>query len=180
MRHRLPLLIALVAIGLSAACGDAQSGAPLPRPSGDPSSPGDAAYVPHTPLVALDGRTTDLPSEMRGRATVVSLWATWCDACSREIPALERLHSLTASRPDALVVGIAVGEPREAVAAFIRDRGVRIPQLVDERFHLVDALGERRVPSTLVVDHAGRVVFREGALDAAGLSAFRSALGAIE
>lgn len=96
------------------------------------------------------------------------------------MPALERLYSMTSARGDALVVGIAVGEPREAVAAFIRDRRLQTPQLVDESFQLADALGERRVPSTLVIDRAGRVVFRGGALDAAGLAAFRNALGSVE
>lgn len=110
----------------------------------------------------------------------MSLWATWCEACSREIPALERLHSLARARGDALVVGVAVGQPREQVAAFIRDRGLQFPQLVDETFQLADALGERRVPCTLVIDRAGRVVFRGGALDAAGLAAFRNALGIVE
>ena len=133
--------------------------------------------LPRTPLVELDGQTTDLASVVRGRTTIVSLWATWCEACAREIPALERLSSVASARGDALVVRIAVGEPHEAVAAFLRSRGVLIPQLVDESFQLADALGERRVPSTLVIDRTGRVVFREGALDAAGLAAFRSALG---
>lgn len=184
MGHRLPLLTALIAIAaiaLEAGCGEAHSdvrdsrvaGAPLPCAQGQ-------SCLPRTPLELLDGRTTDLPSVIQGRATIVSLWATWCDACSREIPALERLHSLASSRDDALVVGVAVGQPRAEVAAFIRDRGVRIPQLVDETYQLADALGERRVPSTLVIDRAGRLVFRGGALDAAGLAAFRNAIGRVE
>jgi thiol-disulfide isomerase/thioredoxin len=179
MGNRLPLLTALLATALGASCGEAHSSLPDARVSGAPPSPcaQEQACIPRTPLEELDGRTTDLPSVIQGRAAIVSFWATWCDSCAREIPALERLHSLASARDDALVLGVAVGEPRAAVAAFVRDRGVRTPQLVDESFRLADALGERRVPSTLVVDRAGRVVFRGGALDAAGLAAFRNALG---
>jgi peroxiredoxin len=124
----------------------------------------------------MDGAPADLGAVIRGRAAVISLWATWCDACSAEIAALNRLDVQTSSRSDALVVGVAVGEPRERVAAFVRERGVRYARLVDENFCLADLLGERRVPATLVVDRSGRIVFRGGALDAAGLDAFRNVL----
>ena len=42
---------------------------------------------------------------------------------------------------------------------------------------LADALGQRRVPATLVVDRSGRVVYRGEALDEGSLAAFRKALG---
>ncbi len=84
------------------------------------------------------------------------------------------------ARGDAIVVGVAVGETREIVAEFTSRRGIGYDQLVDEDFRLADALGQRRVPATLVVDRAGRIVFRGGALDAAGLAAFRTTLGSSE
>jgi hypothetical protein len=46
---------------------------------------------------------------------------------------------------------------------------------VDPNFALADALGERRVPATLVVDRSGHIVYRGGALDGAGLAALRRA-----
>jgi peroxiredoxin len=126
--------------------------------------------------MTLDGAATDLRSVLRGRVAVVSFWATWCDACVDEIAALERLHEQARGRNDAVVVAVAVGESRETVAEFARKRRLAYEQLVDERFQLADALGQQRVPATLVVDHAGHIVFRGGALDPAGLAAFRSAL----
>ena len=138
-----------------------------------------AAQLPAAPLVTIDGDPADLVSMVRGRAAIISLWATWCDACSAEIGALNRLDEQASSRGDALVVGVAVGEPRAKVAEFARERGVKYARLVDEDFRLADALGERRVPTTLVVDRSGRIVYRGGTLDAAGLAAFRNALGAL-
>jgi peroxiredoxin len=161
MRHRLPLLILVFA-----AC------APAPVPSSLP-----AVLLPAAPLVTIDGDPADLVAMVRGRTAVISLWATWCDACSAEIGPLNRLDEQAGSRGDALVVGVAVGEPRAKVAAFARERGLKYARLVDEDFRLADVLGERRVPATLVVDRTGRIVYRGGALDAAGLAAFRSALG---
>ena len=126
--------------------------------------------------MTIDGAPADLASIVHGRPAVITLWATWCDACSAEMAALKRLDEQAAARGDALVVGIAVGEPRATVAAFARERGLEYARLVDEDFRLADALGQRRVPATLVVDRAGRIVYRGGALDAAGLAAFRTAL----
>jgi peroxiredoxin len=136
------------------------------------------ASLPSMQVMTLDGTATDLSSVLRGRVAVVSFWATWCDACINEIRALERLQTQAGARRDAVVVGVAVGEKRETVAAFTRGRGLVYAQLVDEDFRLADALGEDRVPTTLVIDRSGRIVFRGGTLNSAGLAAFRTALGA--
>jgi hypothetical protein len=48
--------------------------------------------------------------------------------------------------------------------------------LVDERFQLADALGQNRVPATVVLDRKGRIVYRGGVFDEAALAAFRKAL----
>jgi peroxiredoxin len=165
MRHWLPLLIAIAA-AVNVACASPQ-----------PTVVAVGA-LPSTPLLTLDGAATDLRSIVHGRVAVVSFWATWCDACVDEIEALRRLQTQASARGDAVVIGIAVGEPRETVAAFARRRGLPYAQLVDEGFRLADALGQERVPATLVIDRSGRIVFRGGALDPAGLAAFRSALDA--
>ncbi len=169
MRHGLSLLI----FWSTTSHFGCLSSAALPVPPN--GAPSDQA-LPSTALLAMDGTTTDLRTVLRGRVAVVSLWATWCDACLGEIDALGRLHALAAARGDAIVVGVAVGESRETVAAFAQKRRVVYAEFVDEGFHLADALGEPRVPTTLVVDRAGRIIFRGGALDSAGLAAFRSAL----
>ena len=167
MRNRLSLLIALAAAP-QAGC---VASAPFARTTHA------AAGLPSTRVTTLDGSATELRAILRGRVALVSLWATWCDACRSEIEALKRLQEQAGSRGDAIVVGVAVGERRETVATFARERRLAYTQLVDEDFGFADALGEPRVPATLVVDRDGHIVFRGGALDAAGLAAFRSALG---
>jgi peroxiredoxin len=164
--HRLSLLIVVAAL---AACAGCTGNAPTP------TAPAAARALPTTTIVTLDQRTTDLTAAVRGRPALVSLWATWCEACVTELDALNRLDARAKER-GAVVVGIAVGEPREKVADFVAAHGLRYAQLVDEDFKFADALGERRVPTTLVVDRTGRVVYVGGALDERALDAFRSAL----
>jgi peroxiredoxin len=134
-----------------------------------------AATIPAEPIVSLDGTSTELGRVLQGRVALVTFWATWCPACEKEVDALNRLSD-RASRSDGVVVGVAVGESREAVGAFVRRRGVRYAQVLDENFRLADALGERAVPATIVVDRSGRIVYRGDALDGAGLAAFNETL----
>ena len=126
-------------------------------------------------LSTLDGRPARLDEVTRGRPALVTLWATWCEACARELPALVRLHEATRAS-GAAIVAIAVGEPHAQVAAFVQHRALPYAQLVDERFQLADALGQNRVPATVVLDRQGRIVYRGGVFDEAALAAFRRAL----
>jgi thiol-disulfide isomerase/thioredoxin len=165
MRHRLSLLGLFVAGVLLAACGDAR-----------PPAPPTVTSLPPARVLTLDGAPTDLAVAIHGRAAFVNLWATWCDTCVGEIDAMKRLAAQTSGHGDALVVGVAVGETPAAVAAFARERQMGYLQLVDEDFHLADALGQRRVPATLVVDRAGRIVYWGEAMDPASIAAFRGAM----
>jgi peroxiredoxin len=136
-----------------------------------------AASLPAVELVDLQGAPERLEGVLGGRVAVVSLWATWCEACAREFDALKRLAGRAEAR-GATVVAVAVGEKREHVAEFVKWRGLAYRQLVDEEFHFADALGARRVPATLVVDRDGRILYSGGALDEQALAALRSALDA--
>jgi peroxiredoxin len=148
----------------------------LPRAVGSAAT-APAHALPRVELVALDGAVVPLDAALAGRPTVVSLWATWCEACATEFAALERLHQRAAERGGA-VLAVAVGEPRQRVAEFVRANHLGYPQLVDEQFALADALGQKRVPATLVVDRHGRVVFSGGALDAPAIAALSAAMDA--
>jgi thiol-disulfide isomerase/thioredoxin len=139
-----------------------------------PATPTHGA-LPSVELRTLDGKPARLDEALRGKVALVSLWATWCDACDHELEALGRLDS-AARKAGATVIAVAEGEQPATVAEFTRRRGVSWAQLVDERFLLGDALGQKRVPATLVVNRAGEIVFVGGALDAAALAALQRAL----
>lgn len=171
MGHRLSFLIGLAVA--SAACAPppvASMPAPLaPTPS--------QAVVPSVALVTLAGDRTEVARFAEGRVALVSLWATWCEACGKEMDALNRLDAKTAAGREVVVIGVAVGEEPGTVAEFTRRRGLRYAQLIDEDFAFADALGgQRRVPTTLVIDRHGRIVFRGDALDALSLDALRRAV----
>jgi thiol-disulfide isomerase/thioredoxin len=138
--------------------------------------PAAPASLPSAEVETLEGAPAEVVRAAQGRVALVNLWATWCDACLDELDALNRLDATVAPARAAVVIGVAVGERRETVAAFARRRGLRYLQLVDAEFRFADAVGQRSVPATLVVDRDGRIVYRSSALDAGTLDALRRAM----
>jgi peroxiredoxin len=155
---------------LICACAPAQ-----PTIKAAPAPTVAAQALPVIELVTLDGKPTQIAQALGGRPALVSLWATWCEACASEFEPLQRLseraHSL-----GAVVLAVAVGEPRAKVAAFVRSHQLSYPQLVDEQFHFADSAGQKKVPATLVIDRQGRIVYSGGVLDEIALAALERAI----
>jgi peroxiredoxin len=127
------------------------------------------------PLEALDGRRAPLSETLARRPTLIALWATWCETCATEFAALGRLAP-KAEAQGAYVVAISEGESRDTVASFVHARALGYPHLIDEPFALGDALGARSVPTTIVLDRKGAVVYRGGALSREALVALDRAI----
>jgi peroxiredoxin len=140
-----------------------------------PAAPAPRTDLPTIELLTLEGQRMPLKTALEGRVALVAVWATWCQACATEFEALARLSERAGAR-GAVVVAVAVGEKRSAVAEFVSRRGLRYLHLVDEDFRLADALGQSRVPATLVIDRDGRIIYNGGTLDESALQALRGAL----
>jgi len=122
--------------------------------------------VPAPPAAALrpiDGAAfQDLVRDAQGRPLVVNFWATWCEPCRQEIPALQALHVERGGK--VRVVGVSVDDPgrEEVVRRFLASQGVSFPQYIrsdsdDESFiAAVDPEWNGAVPATFVYDGTGR------------------------
>lgn len=148
--------------------------AATPRPPAAPTP--SATPLPDIEVTTLTAQKTSLRANLARRPALISLWATWCESCLTELGALDRL-STAATAKGGYVVAVSEGEKPEDVTGFVRRKALAYPQLIDEPFALSDAIGARTVPTTLVVDRAGNIVFRGGALDEAAMRAFDGVLG---
>jgi len=146
--------------------GCASSGASAPR----------AATLPVVELTRIDGHAESPKVALGGSVAVIDLWATWCTACEQERPKLERLHAAYGSR-GLRVIGLNVGETPSVVKAYLAENRISYPIYLDPEFRMADALGEKRLPAILVVDHDGRIVQRSPTLNAETLATIKSQLG---
>ena len=93
------------------------------------------------------------------RPVLVNLWASWCLPCQREMPRLQHLAATTSGR--LLVLGVDTEDTADSARSFLRAVGATYPQVVDSNGNLRIHLHAVGLPDTIVIDAAGRVVFRK-------------------
>jgi len=151
---RIALLAALAAL---AACAAPR---PLPRAASRIGQPLE--------LVAKDlqGREVDVAADA-GVVRVVDFWATWCEPCREQLPALERMRGELGPR-GLSVYAVSFDEDPAQIPRFLEGTPVGFRVLWDRggaawaaRYDLY------RLPTTLLVDRRGIVRFvHEGFDDA--------------
>src|SRR5271165_2723368 len=67
-------------------------------------------------------------SQWRSKTLFINFWATWCEPCREEIPALIRLQGASSSK-NLQIVGIALDSP-ERVAEFAKSYSINYPLLI--------------------------------------------------
>jgi thiol-disulfide isomerase/thioredoxin len=109
--------------------------------------------VPLLELDALDGPRWRL-SAQRGRVVLVNFWATWCEPCRAEMPALARL----AQQREAEGLSVVAANYREGASAiqrFFERLGVSLPVILDRDGAAAAAWTPRVLPSTVIFDRQG-------------------------
>ena len=169
-RRRYSLLWLLVIVALAVVLGVL---ATIPLLRGAPDGRiGSLVGQPAPALSAedLDGRTWSL-ADAGDRLVWVNFWATSCEPCRTEMPAMQRLAEEHGD--ELLILGMDWGEERDAVAAFVERYGVTYPILLDPTLETYYAwAGTDGLPRHYFIGAEGTVV-REviGPLDPARMVA---------
>jgi len=135
---------------------------------GDDVAVGEPA--PDAPVEQLDGSGEASLADYRGEWVLVNFWASWCEPCRAEAPALERYAR--AHDADLSVVGIAVKDNTESATAFAREYGLTYDLLRDGAGDRMDAWGILALPESFLVDPEGNLaLIQRGPVDAKYLDA---------
>ena len=130
-----------------------ESRAPVTAQSSDRSpQPAIGYQAPDFTLSTLSGETISL-AELRGKPVVLNFWATWCDPCRREMPALQATADQYAG--DVVILGLDQGEKAATVKDFIEEFGLTYPVLMDEKFAVSDSYNVQGLPTTFFIDREG-------------------------
>jgi len=97
--------------------------------------------------------------DLKGKVTVVDLWATWCSHCVEEIPIYNQLYDAFRGQ-DVAIVGIAFDSPRRDIPSKVRQLGIKYPILTAN-----DAAGQafggiQGFPTTVVISKKGKIYKR--------------------
>ena len=121
--------------------------------------------VPELRFNDADGRAHTL-ADFRGKVVLLNIWATWCEPCREEMPALDRLEAKLGGERFH-VVALSVDQQGPVIARkFYAQVGIKaLPLYVDptaKAAFTVDAAG---LPASLLIDRQGREIGRHlGAL----------------
>lgn len=152
------LLIALpAAVAAGSSSNDVKLGQFIPVSPAQPE--------PQVSLTTLAGKPVSL-SDFKGEPLVVNLWATWCQPCLAEMPSLDQFQQRNGGRIQVL----AVSEDQTGaskVQPFIARMNLKALAIyLDPDGALLQAVGARGLPTTIVIDAQGRMVGKiEGASD---------------
>lgn len=152
------LLLGLLGWGIA----DRQSG----KDVANAALEGERPTAPDFELERLDGNGELSLSSFRGQVVVLNFWASWCEPCKDEAPALE--DAWRRWRDEGVVVlGVNAQDLRDDALDFVEEYGVTYPNVRDGGSSVPGKYGVVAFPETLFIDREGRIaVYRPGPVDA--------------
>ena len=117
----------------------------------------ETSAAPPVVLNNLQGEGVDLAS-LRGKVVVLNFWATWCGPCKAEWPSLVALQASLATENDIVFLSVDLSESQDVVKAYLKDNPANFPVLLDTDGVTGNRWGIQSIPTTVVIDKAGRLV----------------------
>jgi cytochrome c biogenesis protein CcmG, thiol:disulfide interchange protein DsbE len=118
--------------------------------------------APAFSTAALDGGTVSL-ADYSGKVVVLNFWATWCEPCKRELPALQQAHQ-TYGDQGLAIIGVNLtddelaqgGDPAK-LDAFLAQYGVTYPTALDLEGEITNAYRVFPLPTSFFIDPQGQI-----------------------
>jgi len=105
----------------------------------------------------VTGRATTL-ADYKNKVILLNIWATWCQPCRVEMPAIERLHQRLGGR-DFQIVSVSIDADGDSVvAAYARDLGLTFQILHNQSGDIQQIYQTTGVPESFVIDRDGIIV----------------------
>lgn len=105
----------------------------------------------------LDATKFTSIADYRGKVVLLNFWASWCDPCKAEAPAIERAYRKYRDR-GFVVIGAGVDDLTEDAQAFARRYKLTYPIVKYGSDNASKDFGTRALPESFLIDRDGHVV----------------------
>lgn len=105
----------------------------------------------------MEGNPVDL-QDYRDKVVFINLWASWCGPCRAEMPHISELYKKVQDQPDLEFLMIGIDQEFTKSKDFISGKSWGFP-VVHASYGLNSSLQSQSIPTTLVVDKQGKIVF---------------------
>lgn len=118
----------------------------------------DRPPAPDFTLPDPGGKKVSL-KDFRGKVVFLAFWATWCEFCREELPAMERLYREFKGK-GLEVVGVNIKDRREDALAFLKKNNISYPIVMDPEGEIGLLYGAYVTPTVYLIDRNGTVLAR--------------------
>lgn len=120
--------------------------------------------APDFTLKDINGKAVHL-ADYKGKVVMMAFWASWCPRCMEELAFLQGLYT---GRQDQLVI-LAINQDTknlsqthiESLREETTQMGLEFPILFDTEFEVWQKYGINALPTSVIVDKTGMIVFAE-------------------
>ncbi len=110
------------------------------------------APAPGFTLPDLEGRPVSL-DQFRGKVVFINFWASWCDPCKAETPALEAFHRRYGDQ--VVLLGVNQREPLHLIRRYQQEYGISYRILWDANGQVAKRYGLKALPESWFIDSQG-------------------------
>ena len=98
-------------------------------------------------------------SDLKGKVVVINFWASWCQPCEQEAPALEQAWQLYKPGGQVVFLGVDYVDTEPQALAFMKKFAVSYPNGPDLRTIISQMFHTTGVPETYILDRQGRLAY---------------------
>lgn len=114
--------------------------------------------TPDFSAVSPDGKKVSL-KDFRGKIVFLNFWASWCEPCREEMPAMERLYQEFRNK-NFVVLAISVKDRKQDAIDFVKELKLSYPVALDPEGQVGLLYGAWGLPTTYLIGPKGEGLAR--------------------
>ncbi len=112
------------------------------------------------PISFISGEQISLAAYKGKKPVYIKFWASWCQPCRKEMPHFEQIQNKYGERVEVIGVNLGINDDIEAVEKVIKEFGLTMNMVIDEKGDLAQAFRLMGTPYHLLFDRDMNLIYR--------------------